>query len=234
MDVRVGYKESWVRKNWCFWIVVLEKTLESPLDCKEIQPVHPKGNQSWMLIGRMDAEVETPILWPPYVKNWLIWKNPDAGKGWRQEDKGTSEDEMVRWHHWLYGHEFEWALGVGDGWGSLACCSPWGCKELDTTEQLNLTEPQVCFLHMYIVILMHFEGLWSCRFNTHTVTNIPSDVRTSVCYPAFFSWKIYLWLCLVFIVAWGLSPVSVSEGHSLVVVCGLLVVMTSLIVEHRL
>ena len=103
----LDYKEIWVPKNWCFWTVVLEKTLESPLDCKEIQPVHPKGNQSWIFIGRNDAEAETPKLWPPDVKNWLIWKEPDAGKDWGQEEKGTTEDEMVGWHHQLNGHEFE-------------------------------------------------------------------------------------------------------------------------------
>ena len=130
-------KKSWVPKNWCFWTVVLEKTLESPLDCKEIQLVNHKGNQSWVFIGRTDAEAEIPILWPPDAKNWLIGKDPDAGKDWRQEEKGTTEDEMVEWHHWLNGHEFEQALGVGDGQGSLACCSPWGRRESDTTEQLN-------------------------------------------------------------------------------------------------
>ena len=123
-------KASWMPKNWCFWTVVLEKTLKSPLDCKEIQPVHPKGDQSWVFIGRTDSEAETPILWPPDAKNWLIWKGPDAGKDWRQEEKGRTEDEMVGWHHWLNGHEFEWALGVGDGQGSLACCRLWGHKEL--------------------------------------------------------------------------------------------------------
>ena len=133
--------ESWtikkaVPKNWCFWTVVLEKTLESPLDCKEIQPVHPKGNQSWIFIGRTDAEAETPIFWPPDLKNWLIWKDPDDGKDWRQEENRMTE-EMVGWHLRLNGHEFEQALGVGDGKGSLACCSPWGYKESDTTEWLN-------------------------------------------------------------------------------------------------
>ena len=107
MDVRVDYKESWAPKNWCFWTVVLEKTLESLLDCKEIQPVHPKGNQSWIFIGRTDGEAETPILWPPDVKNWLIWKDPDAGKDWRWEEKVATEDEMVGWHHQLNRHEFE-------------------------------------------------------------------------------------------------------------------------------
>ena len=120
----LDYKESWAPKNRCFWTVVLEKTLESPLDSKEIQPVHPKGNQSWIFIGRTDAEAETPILWPPDMKNWLIWKDPDAGKDWRWEEKGMTEDEMVGWHHRLNGHEFEQALGVGDEQGSLTCCSP--------------------------------------------------------------------------------------------------------------
>ena len=130
-------KERWAPMNWCFWTVVLEKTLEHSLDCKEIQPVHPKGDESWKFIGRTDAETETPILWPPDAKNWLIWKDPIAGKDWRWEEKGMTENEMVGWHHWLNGHEFEQALGVGDGQGGLACCSPWGCKELDTTERLN-------------------------------------------------------------------------------------------------
>ena len=116
------------------------KTLESPLDCKKIKPVNPKGNQSWVFIGRTDAEAEGPILWPPDVKNWLIWKDPDAGKDWRQEEKGMTEDEMVGWYHWLDEHEFEQALGVGDGQGSLVCCSPWGHKELNTTEWVDWTE----------------------------------------------------------------------------------------------
>ena len=121
------YKESWMPKNWCFWTVVLEKTLESPLDCKEIQAVYPKGNESWIFIGRTDAKAETPILWPPDAKNWLIGKDPDAGKDWRQEEKGMTEDEMVGWHHRLDGPKFEQALGVGHGQGSLTYCSPWGC-----------------------------------------------------------------------------------------------------------
>ena len=104
--LELDYKESWAPKNWCFWTVVLEKTPESPLDCKEIQPVHPKGDQSWVFIGRTDVEAETPILWPPDVKSWLIWKDPEAGKDWRQEEKGTTEDEMIGWHHWLNGHGF--------------------------------------------------------------------------------------------------------------------------------
>ena len=132
----LDYKESWVPKNWCFWTVVLEKTLDSPLDCK-IRPVNPKGNQSWIFIGRTDAEAETPIVWPPDAKNWLIGKDPDAGKDWRWEEKGTTENEMFGWHHCLNGHEFELTLGDGDGQGSLACYSPWGRKERDMTEWLN-------------------------------------------------------------------------------------------------
>ena len=134
----LDYEESWAPKNWCFWTVVLEKTLESPLDYKEIQPVHAKGDQSWVFIGRTDVEAETPLLWPPDAKSWLIWKDLDAGKG--QEEKGMTEDEMAGWHHRLYGHEFEWTPGVGDGQGGLACCNSWGCKESDMTEQLNWTE----------------------------------------------------------------------------------------------
>ena len=135
----LDHKDSWAPKNWCFWTMILEKTLKSPLDCKEIQPVHPKGNQSWIFIGRTDAEAEAPILWPPDAKNWLLGKDPDAGKYWRLE-KGMPEDEMVGWHHRVDGHDFEQAPGVGDGQGSLVCCSPWSRKESDTFEQLNWTE----------------------------------------------------------------------------------------------
>ena len=120
--------------------MVLENTLESPSYSKEIKPVHPKGNQSWIFIGRTESKAETPILWPPDLKNWFIRKDPDAGKDWRQEEKGMTEDEMVGWHHWLSGHEFEQSPGVGDGQGSLACCSPCGCKVSDMTEQLIWTE----------------------------------------------------------------------------------------------
>jgi len=133
-------EESWAWKNWCFWTVVLEKTLESPLDCKEIQPVHPKGDQSWVFFARTDAEAETPILWPHHAKSWLIGKDPDAGRDWGQEEKGTIEDEMAGWHHWLDAHEFGWTPGVGDRQGGLACCDSWGRKESDTTKQLNWTE----------------------------------------------------------------------------------------------
>ena len=143
----LDHKERWELKIWCFWTVVLEKTLESPLDCKEIKPVNPKGNYSWIFIGRTGAEA--PILWPPDAKNWLLRKDPDAGNDWRQEEKGTTEDEMVGWHHQLDGHGFEQAPGVGEGHGSLACCSPWGCKESDMTEWLNWMFTQ-------------FRNLWVC------------------------------------------------------------------------
>ena len=133
-------EESWALKNWCFWTVVLEKTLESPLDCKEIQPVHPKGDQSWVFIGRPDPEAETPIFWPPYVRSWLIGKDFDAGRNWGQEEKGTTEDEMAGWHHWLSGCESGWTPGVDDGQGDLECCDSWVRKESDMTQQLNWTE----------------------------------------------------------------------------------------------
>ena len=165
----LDYKESWAPKNCCFWTVVLEKTLKSPLECKEIKPVNPQGNQSWILIGKNDAEAEAPILWSPDAKNWLIWKDPNAGKDWRQEEKEITEVEMVEWHHWFNGHEFEQAPEVGDGQGSLACCSPWGLKELDTTEQLNWNEIPVIFLHIFLSwsdynAYLFFE---SCYFLSH-------------------------------------------------------------------
>ena len=134
------YQEGWALKNWCFWTVVLEKTLESPLDCEEIQPVHSKGDQPWDFFGGNDAEAETPVLWPPRAKSWLIGKDSDAGRDWEQEEKGTTEDEMAAWHHWLDGRESEWTLGAGDGQGGLACCDSWGREELDTIELLNWTE----------------------------------------------------------------------------------------------
>ena len=131
----LDHKEGWAPKNWCFWTVVLEKTLESPLDCK-IKPVPPKGNQPWIFIGRTDAEAQSLILWPPDVKSQLTGKDPDAGKDWGQEEKGTTEDKMVGWHHWLNGLEFEQTPGHSEGQRSLGCCSSWGYKELDTTEWL--------------------------------------------------------------------------------------------------
>ena len=131
----LDHKEGWALKNWCFQIVVLEKTPESPLDCKEIQPVNPKGNQSWIFIGRTEAEA--PILWPVDAKSRLIGKDPNAGRNWGQEEKGLTEDEIVQWHHQLNGHEFEQTLGDSGGQGSLVCCSPWGHQESDTTEWLE-------------------------------------------------------------------------------------------------
>ena len=135
----LGHKEGWASKNWCFQIVVLQKTLENPLDCKETKPINPKGNQSWMFTRRTDAKAEAPVLWPPDAKNWLIGKTLMLGKieGRR---RGVTEDEMVGWHHQLNGHTFEQTLGYSEGQGSLMCCSPWDCKELDTTKQLNWTE----------------------------------------------------------------------------------------------
>ena len=158
MDWELDYKESWALKNWCFWTVVLEKTLERPLDFVEIKPVNPKENQSWIFIGRTDAEAETPVLWPSDAKNWHIWEDPGAGKDWRWKEKGTTEDEMVGWHHWLNAWVWVssrswWWIGrpgvlqtvglrrVGQNWtGGLVCCDSWGRKELDTTERLNWTE----------------------------------------------------------------------------------------------
>ena len=142
----LGHKEGWALKNWCFWTVVLEKTLESPLDCKEINPVHPKGNQSWIFIGRTDAKAEAPILWSPDAKSWLIGKDPDAGKDWEQEEKGTTEDEMVGWHHKLNGCEFEQTLGDGEGQGSLNCCNQWGQEESDMRDWATTTKLSPIFL----------------------------------------------------------------------------------------
>ena len=133
----LNHKEGWVPQNWCIWTMVLEKTLESFLDCKEIKTINPKGNQPWIFIGKTDAEVEAPILWPLDANNWLIRKYPDGGEDWGQEEKGATEDEMVGWHHQLNGHELEPTLGDSEGHGSLVCCSPWGCKEADMTERLN-------------------------------------------------------------------------------------------------
>ena len=132
-------EEGWVLKNWCFWTVVLEKTLECPLDCKEIYLVHSEGDQPWDFFGRNDAKAETPVLWPPHAKSWLIGKDSGAERDWGQEEKGTTEDEMAGWHHWLDGRESGWTVGVGDGQGGLACCDSWGPKESDMTEWLNWT-----------------------------------------------------------------------------------------------
>ena len=159
----LDYKGSWVPKNWCFWTVVLEKTLENPLDCKEIQPVHPKGDQAWVFIGRTDAEAETPVLWPPPVTSWLIGKDPDAWRGWVQEEKGMTEDEMAGWHHRLDGHGFEWTPGVGDGQGGLACCDSWGRKESDTTEQLTWTGLNISLLlyQEFLIGVYKWHIIWT-------------------------------------------------------------------------
>ena len=152
----MDHKENRALNKWCFWSLMFEKTVESSLDCKEIKPVNPKWNQSWIFIERTDAEAEAPILWPPDVKSWLIWKDPSAGKDWRQEGKGMTEDEMVGWHHWLDGHEFEQALWVGDGQGSLACCSPWGHRvRHDWATGLNWTEGLRYLLCEYLLTLSH-------------------------------------------------------------------------------
>ena len=127
-----------------YFLDLLEKTLESPLDCKEIQPVHSKGDQSWVFFGRNDAKADTPVLWPPHAKSWLIGKDSDAGRDSGQEEKGTTEDEMAGWHHWLDGHESEWTPGVGDGQGGLMCCNSWGNKESDTT-----------VIELWLILVLH-------------------------------------------------------------------------------
>ena len=189
--------------------MVLEKTLESPLDSKEITAVNPIGNQPWIFIGRTDAEAETPILWPHDMKNWLIWKDPDAGKDWRWEEKASTEDEMVGWHHQLNGYEFEQALGVGDGQGSLACCSLWGLKELDTIEWLNWTElkainqnfnsPQQ---HPPISLDRHHDHYYFHSFLSHIslcydVINVMN--KSSGCQQAALQelkWHLFWWFCI--------------------------------------
>ena len=164
----LDYKESWAPKNWWCWTVVLEKTLESPLDCKEIQPVHSE-DQPWDFFGRNDANAETLILWPPHAKSWLIGKDFDAGRDWGQAEKGMTEDEMARWHHWLDGRETEWTPGDGDGQGGLACCDSWGHKESDTTEWLiwiELTLNIFCFLpHFINFFVLYF------RVFTYSISN---------------------------------------------------------------
>ena len=183
-------EESWVLKNWCFWTVVLEKTLESPLDCKEIQPVHPKGYQSWVFTGRTDTEAETPVLWPPHAKSWLIGKDPDAGKDWGQEEKGTTEDEMVGWHHRLDGHESEWTLGVGDGQGGLACCDSWAREELDTTERLSWTHWMIVDWELIMLetaqwifsVVISCVHLWSSSAYSVTGVYFPYRKKSQIYY----------------------------------------------------
>ena len=155
-------EESWAPKNWCFWTVMLEKTLESPLDCKDIQQVHPKGDQSWDFFGRNDAEAKTPILWPLDAKSWVIWEDPDSGKDGRQEEKGMTEDEMVGWHHWHNGHGFRWTPGFGDGQGGLACCSPWGSQRVrhDWTTELNWTDSWSIMSYVIGVLCIPIIKYW--------------------------------------------------------------------------
>ena len=138
-------EESWALKNWCFWTVVLEKTLESPLDCKEVQPIHSEGDQPWDFFGRTDAKAETPVLWPPQATSWVTGKDFDVGRDWGQEEKGTIEDEMAGWHYWLDGRESEWTPRVGDGQGGLVCCNSWGRGGLDTTERLIWSDLKMQF-----------------------------------------------------------------------------------------
>ena len=142
-------EESWALKNWYFWSVVLEKTLANPWDCKEIQLVHSEGDQPWDFFGRNDAKVETPVLWPPHAKSWVIGRDSDVGSDWGQEEKGTTEDEMAGWHHQCDGREFAWTPAVGDGQGGLTCCNSWGHKELDMTEWLNWTKLKVCCISYF-------------------------------------------------------------------------------------
>ena len=187
----LDHKGSWVLKNWCFWTVVLDKTLESPLGCKEIQPVHFKGDQPWDFFGRNDAKAETPILWPPDAKSWLIGKDSDAWRDWWQEEKGMTEDEMAgsqmrwRWHHWLDRHESQWTLGVGDGQEGLVCCDSWGHKESDMTEWLILSDLD-CSTSGFPVITNSWSWLNSCPLSQWChPTSSSSVVPFSSCLQSF-------------------------------------------------
>ena len=196
-------EERWAPNNWCFWTAVLEKTLVSPLDGKEIKTVHPKGDQSWVFIGRTDAEAETLIRWPPQVKGWLIGKDPEVGRDWGQEENGTTEDEMAGWHHRLDAHEFGWTPGVGDGQGGLACCNSWGRKESDMTERLNWTElmsslekclftsSAVFWIALFIFLIL------SCMCYLYTLDTNPLQVASFTI--IFFHSYGCLWIfCIVF------------------------------------
>ena len=157
------YKESiifYIVHNWFFWTVVLEKILESPLDCREIQSVHSEGDQPWDFFGRNDAKAETPVLWAPHGMSWLIGKDSDAGRDWGQEEKGTTEDEMAGWHHWLDGRESEWTPGASDGQGGLVCCDSWGHKESDTIEQLNWTELNIPAKVLLFIFIFKLRYNW--------------------------------------------------------------------------
>ena len=216
----LDHKESWVLKNLCSWAAVLEKTLESPLDCKEIQPVNPKGDQSWIFM----AESEAPIVWPPDAKNWLIGKDPDAGKDCRQEEKGTTEDEIVGWHHRLNGHMFEHALGVGDGQGSLVCCNPLGHKELDMTEQLNWAEsPSHIWLFWTVALqaVLYFTVSWSLLRLMPSESVMPSNHLIFCCpllllpsvFPSIRVFSNELALCIRWSKYWSFSFIISSSNE---------------------
>ena len=197
---KLDCEESWVPKNWCFWTVVLERTLESPLDCKEIQPVHSKGDQPWDFFGRTDAKAETPVLWPPHTKSWLIGKDSDAGRDWGQEEKGMTEDEMAGWHHWLIGRESEWTPGVGDGQGGLACCDSWGRSQRvrhDWATELNRTDECICLFYSKRRHLHHIEiCIWIKRgreFLQSSVARGPNKNQL---------WEAWLSLCIYCLVRW--------------------------------
>ena len=218
----LDHNESWALKNWCFWTVVLEKTLQNPLDCKETKPVNTKISQSWIFIGRTYAEAEAPILWPPDGKSWLIRKDPDAGEDWSQEEKVTIEDKMVGWHHKLNWHEFEQALGVGDGQGSLASCSPRGCKESDMTGQQHIVVwSSVQFSHSVVSDSLRPHGL------QHTKPPRPSPTpgacsnsypSSQWCHPTISSYVIPFSSCLQSFPESGSFPMSqffTSGGQSI-------------------
>ena len=234
----LDHKESWAPENWCFWTVVLEKTLEGPLDCKEIKPVNPKTNQSRIFDGRTDAEAKAPLLWAPDVKSWLIGKDPKTGKDWGQEEKGVTEDEIIGWHHRVCGHEFEQALGVGDGQGSLVCCSPCCCKELYMTEWLNWIDPiyscwvevaNFFFFEIYLFILfMAVLSLCCCMwaFSSYGKWRLLSSccVRASHCNNSSY-WGTQAPGCVgSVVVACGLlstGSVVVTNGLSCSMACGI-------------
>ena len=174
----LDHKEGWALNNWCFWTVVMEKSLESPLDSKEIKPVNPKGNQPWIFIGRTDAETEAPILWPPDEKSQLTRKNSDAGKDWGQEEEGTTQNETIGWHHWLNGHEFEQTPGDGEGQGSLACHNPWGRKESDTTFWLQNNRDREGDER----VMLHQSLSTATPISTHAwLTSSPATLHLGMC-----------------------------------------------------
>ena len=189
-------EESWVLKNWCFWTVVLEKTLLSPLDCKEIQPVHPKVNQSWIFIGRTDDEAETPILWLPHAQSWLIGKDSDAGRDWGQKEKGATGDEMAGWHHRLNAHEFGWTPGVSDGQGGLECCDSWGRKESDMTERLNWTALKLSLILSVGFVFCHNDQIF-ISFSTKTRLFMKTNFYCNTWWKQPSLYFLFIWIFLV-------------------------------------